>query len=759
MVSLRFAPRMFVMLWACFALIPQTSFADPITQIAIKGNQRIEQSAIENYLGLKRGDDANRAVLDKALKRLYDTGFFSDIIFNFDAGTLHVDVTENPSINQLVFEGNDKIDSEDLEKEVTLKPRAIYTRTKVQSDLKRLLDVYRRNGRYTAEINPKIIPLEQNRVNLVFEINEGPKATIQKVTFIGNDSFDSSDLAKAISSSESKWYQFLSSDDHYDPDRLQYDQELLRKFYYENGYADFKVKSAIAELSPQRDAFYLTFTVEEGPVYKFGKISVDATLPKSKLPDFKEAITTKKGETYNASEVESSVDAMTSALGDKGFAFVDIQPEFVRHKNGNEHTIDLSYTIKEGPRVYVEKINIFGNVRTLDEVIRREFRLTEGDPYSTSKLKRSEQRLNNLGYFETVSIKESPGSSKDRTQLDVEVAEKSTGEVTFGAGFSTNDGALADVGIRERNLLGRGQELSARTLFAARRKEYTVGFTEPYFLDRELSAGFNLFKTSLDLSSESSYDSETTGGTVNLGYALTENWQHQLRYTYQTSRITNIQFDASRYILDQQGSNVSSIVGHSFIFDNRDNKFNPNRGFYASIAQDFAGLGGDDKFVRHEGKVQYYHPIAKKWVLGLSGTAGNIVGIGSEDVRINQRFFIGSQEIRGFRRAGLGPRDTTTEDALGGNNYYVGSAEVRFPLGLPEELGVTGAVFNDVGSLWGLDSSGVGVKDENSLRASAGAGVAWASPFGPIRIDFARAYLKETYDEDELVRFSFGTRF
>lgn len=759
MVSLRFAPRMIVMLWACFALIPQTSYADPITQIAIKGNQRIEQSAIENYLGLKKGDDANRAVLDKALKRLYDTGFFSDIVFNFDAGTLYVDVTENPSINQLVFEGNDKIDSEDLEKEVTLKPRAIYTRTKVQSDLKRLLDVYRRNGRYTAEINPKIIPLEQNRVNLVFEINEGPKATIQKVTFIGNDSFDSSDLAKAISSSESKWYQFLSSDDHYDPDRLQYDQELLRKFYYENGYADFKVKSAIAELSPQRDAFYLTFTVEEGPVYKFGKVSVDATLPKSKLPDFKEAITTKKGETYNASEVESSVDAMTSALGDKGFAFVDIQPEFVRHKDGKEHTIDLSYTIKEGPRVYVEKINIFGNVRTLDEVIRREFRLTEGDPYSTSKLKRSEQRLNNLGYFETVSIKESPGSSKDRTQLDVEVAEKSTGEVTFGAGFSTTDGALADVGIRERNLLGRGQELSARTLFAARRKEYTVGFTEPYFLDRELSAGFNLFKTSLDLSNESSYDSETTGGTLNLGYALTENWQHQLRYTYQTSRITNIQFDASRYILDQQGSNVSSIIGHSFIYDNRDNKFNPNRGFYASIAEDFAGLGGDDKFVRHEGKVQYYHPLAKKWVLGLSGTAGNIFGLASEDVRINQRFFIGSQEIRGFRRSGLGPRDTTTEDALGGNNYYVGSAEVRFPLGLPEELGVTGAVFNDVGSLWGLDSSGVGVKDENSLRASAGAGVAWSSPFGPIRIDFARAYLKETYDEDELVRFSFGTRF
>lgn len=731
--------------------------AEVIGKIAIKGNQRIEQSAIETYLGLKAGDDVGRAELDRGLKRLYDTGFFSDISLDFTAGTLNIEVEENPSINRVVFEGNDRIDTEDLEKEVSLKARSIYTRTKVQNDLKRLLDVYRRNGRYTAKINPKIIPQEQNRVDLVFEIDEGPTAKIQKITFIGNTAFDTSDLNRAISSSESRWYQFLSDSDQYDPDRLQYDQELLRKFYFENGYADFKVKSAIAELSPQRDAFFVTFTVEEGERYDFGKVDVKSTLPKSKLPTFTDLISTKKGDSYNATEVEDTIDRMVNALGDKGFAFVDIEPELVR-REGKAKIMDLTYNIKEGPRVYVERINIFGNQRTLDEVIRREFRLTEGDPYSTTKLKRSEQRLNNLGFFESVNISEKQGSSPDKTQLDVEVKEKSTGEITFGAGFSTSDGALADIGVKERNFLGRGQELSARTLFAARRKQYDLGFTEPYFLDRELSAGINIFKTNLDLSDESSYDSESTGATVSFGYALTENWQHQVRYSYQQNKITDIQADASLYIRNQSGDNSTSLIGQTFSYDSRDNRFNPNTGYLFSLSQDIAGLGGDDKFIRHEVKSQYYHPISKKWVASLSGTAGNIQGLG-EDVRINQRFFIGSEEFRGFQNAGIGPRDVDTTDALGGNNYYVASAEIRFPLGLPEELGVSGALFNDIGSLWSLDDSGAGIQDENALRASAGFGIAWSSPFGPIRIDFANAYMKEDYDEEELVRFSFGTRF
>jgi len=737
--------------------IPSLAQAEVVSEIRIEGNQRIETSAIETYMGLERGEDATQYDIDLALKRLYDTGFFADISLDQTGGVVTATVKENPSINRVAFEGNDQISKDDLEKEITLKARSIYTRTRVQQDLKRLLDVYRRGGRYSAVITPKIISLEQNRVDLVYEIEEGPSAEIKKITFIGNDTFPSSTLEKIISSEIGRWYKFLGSADKYDPDRLQYDQELLRKYYFENGHADFKVKSAIAELSPERDAFYLTYTIEEGPVYTFGKVDVATTLNKKRVGDLDPIITTKSGDLYNASEVETTIDSMVESLGDKGFAFVDIDPETTR-REGKEKIIDLTYKISEGPRVYVDRINIFGNSRTLDEVIRREFRLNEGDAYSTSKIKRTEQRLNALGYFETVKIENTPGSAADKTDLDVEVQEKSTGEITFGAGFSTADGALADVGISERNFLGRGQTVRARTLFAARRQQYDFGFTEPYFLGRELEAGFDIYKSTYDLQDESSFDRDATGFVLRTGYNLSEKWKHQIRYSYEQSEISNISPFASTYIRQQAGKNSTSSVGHSFIYDGRDNRQDPRNGLYLRLNQDVAGLGGDDRFIRHEIQSEYYYPLSKQWLYSGGFLGGNITGIG-KDVPINQRFFIGSKQIRGFSNAGIGARDLTTSDALGGNTYYVLSNEVRFPLGLPEDLGVTGAAFMDAGSLYGIDAKGAGVVDESSLRASAGFGIAWSSPFGPVRIDFAKALLKEDYDDEEFVRFGFGTRF
>lgn len=742
---------------AMLMALPAFALAETVNTIAIEGNERIEPSAVKTYLGINEGDDVGRYDLDAALKKLYDTGFFNDVGLDMDAGTLTVHVSENPSINNVIFEGNEQIDKEDLEKEITLKSRSIYTRPKVQSDLKRLLDVYRRAGRYSAEITPQIIPLDQNRVNLVYNIVEGPKALIQKITFIGNESYSAAQLQGIISSSRERWYQFFTDSDKYDPDRLQYDQELLRRFYFENGYADMKIKSAIAELSPQRDAFYVTYTIEEGPQYDFGEIKTASKLDKKRLPDFADAITTKSGDLYNASEIEDSIDRMVDKLGDAGFAFVDITPD-VQRRPGKQKIIDLTYNISEGPKVYVERINIFGNMRTLDEVIRREFRLSEGDAYSASKLKRTEQRLNNLDYFEKVNIKPVQGSTPDKTQLDVSVEEKSTGEMTFGAGFSTVDGALADVGVTERNFLGRGQLLRARAMFAARREQFDLGFTEPYFLDRELEAGFDLYKTVQDYSSQSSFDREAIGGVLRTAYNLGEKTKHQMRYSYEKSNITNVSPFASTYIQQQAGENSTSMIGHSIIYDDRDSKRSPSRGLYFRANQDLAGLGGDDRFIRHELQAEYYYPIAKKWTFMTAGSAGHIVGLG-RDVRINQRFFVGSKDIRGFENSGIGPRDATTEDALGGNIYYAGTGELRFPLGLPEDLGVTGATFIDVGSLWDLDSTGPGIQDNGSIRASAGVGVAWTSPFGPIRIDFAKAFLKEDYDREELVRFSFGTRF
>lgn len=728
-----------------------------INAIDVRGTQRIEKGAVETYLGITPGTNVSRSDINTGLKNLYATGFFSDVSITPQGNTLVVDVTENPSINEVRFEGNDRVSTEDLEKEVNLKSRSIYTKSRVQDDLKRLLEVYRRNGRYSANVTPKIVPLEQNRVDLVYEISEGPEAKIRHITIIGNESFSKSTLERVLNSEEEAWWRFLSSNDKYDPERLNYDQELLRRFYQEQGYADFKVTSAIAELSPNKDAFFLTFTVFEGPQYTLGKVDVKSQLGKGELPSFDESISTKSGDLYNASEVETTVDNLIQALGDKGFAFVDIAPDVVR-RGGDEHVIDLTYNVKPGPRVYIERINITGNMRTLDEVVRREFRLAEGDAYSSTKIKRSEQRLNNLGYFEKVTISTRQGSTPDKTIVDVQLTEKSTGEITFGAGFSTTDGALADFGIRERNFLGRGQDLRFRTIFAARRQQYDIGFTEPYFLGRELEAGFDLYRTIQDYADQSTFDRKANGIILRTGYNMGEKLKHQIRYGYEKNEISNVDPAASIYIKQQEGENVTSLVGQSFIYDGRDNRFTPNSGLYWRANQDIAGLGGDDKFLRHELQTEYYVPLAKKWTLMFAGAAGNIAGI-SQDVRISQRFFIGSKEIRGFANAGIGPRDVTTDDALGGNTYYSASGEVRFPLGLPDDLGVSGAAFVDAASLFDLDVTGAGIEDSGSPRVSAGVGVAWASPFGPIRIDFAQALAKEDYDETELVRFSFGTRF
>ena len=520
----------------------------------------------------------------------------------------------------------------------------------------------------------------------------------------GNDNYESDQLSKVINSQRERWYQFLTDSDKYDPDRLNYDQELLRKFYFANGYADFKVKSAIAEISPQKDAFYLTFTIEEGDVYHVGKVDIVTKLDKAKVPDLNPSLGIHPGDIYNATEIEDSINKMSDVLGDAGFAFVDISPDLKR-RPGKEKIIDLTFNVVEGPKVYVERINIFGNLQTKDEVIRREFKLAEGDAFSTSKLKRTEQRLNNLGFFEKVDIQRKPGSTPDETQLDVDVSEKSTGEITFGAGFSTVDGPLADIGLRERNFLGGGQDLRARATFGQRRQNYDLGITEPYFLGRELEAGADIYKTVQNYQDTATFNRDAVGTVFKLSYNLSEHLKHQLRYNLEQSDISNVADTASAYIKEQEGSSTASIIGHSLIYDMHDNKLSPTSGYSLRFNEDLAGFGGDNRFIRHEVKGDYFEPLAKKWTYVISGSAGNITGL-DQDVRINQRFFIGSQEIRGFANAGIGPRDTSTNDSLGGDNYYAVSNEIRFPLGLPDDLGVSGAVFLDAASLYGLNQSG-----------------------------------------------------
>jgi outer membrane protein insertion porin family len=730
---------------------------DIIEGVQVEGNQRIEAATIRSYLTVDVGDRFDPAQLDQSLKNLFATGLFDDVVLRREGDELVVAVVENPIINRIAFEGNQRLDNQTLESEIQLRPRIVYTRSRVQNAVNRILELYRRNGRFAATVEPKVIQLPENRVDLVFEINEGPLTEVQRIIFVGNDAFSDSTLRDVVQTKESVWYRFFTSDDTYDPDRLAFDQELLRRFYLSRGYADFNVRSAIAELTPDGRNFVITFTVDEGQPYDFGDIGLESRLRDFEPEQLRELITTKSGETYNADEVEDSIIALTEEIGERGYAFVDIQPQL--SKRGDEQIIDLTYVINEGSRVYIERIDIVGNVRTLDEVIRREFRLAEGDAFNTALLRRSRQRLQNLGYFESVEMTTQPGSSPDKSNIEVAVTERSTGELSFGAGFSTSDGPLGDVRLTERNLLGRGQSLRANFTISGRTQEIDFSFTEPYFLDRDLAATIDLYRRETDFQDESSFDQKTTGGTLSGSYPLTERLRHGVRFTVREDEITDVDEDASPFIQAEEGSALTALIGQTLTYDTRDTVFLPTDGLLIRFEQDLADFGADTQFLRHEGLASYYYPFAPDWVLNLAARAGYIFGLGGEDVRLFDRFFLGGATFRGFAFAGVGPRDVSTDDALGGNLLATGTIEQRFPLGLPEELRIFGRAFTEAGTLTDVDVSGPTVADSAAPRLSVGFGLSWLSPLGPVAIDLTQAVVKEPEDETEFFRVSFGTRF
>jgi outer membrane protein insertion porin family len=727
-----------------------------IQEIEVQGNQRIEVATVRSYLAVGVGDPFDPVELDRSLKNLFATGLFDDVALRREGDRLIVAVVENPIINRIAFEGNRRLDDETLETELQLRPRVVYTRSRVQNAVSRILELYRRNGRFAATVEPKVIELPQNRVDLVFEINEGPLTKVARIVFIGNQAFDDDDLRSVIQTKEAAWYRFLSSDDTYDPDRVAFDQELLRRYYLARGYADFNVRSAIAELTPDGERLVVTFTVEEGEQYDFGTIGIESRIPDLEPEQLRKLLKTEQGDIYNADQIEDSISALTEEIGELGYAFAQVEP--VPDKHEAEHTIDLTYAINQGSRVYIERIDIVGNVRTLDEVIRREFRVSEGDAFNTALLRRSRQRIENLGYFEKVEINTLPGSSPDKTRIEVNVSERSTGELSFGAGYSTSDGPLGDIRLSERNFLGRGQSIQANFTISGRTQEIDLGFTEPYFLDREVAAGFDLFRRSTNFQSEGSFDQRTTGGTLRANYPLTERWRHGVRLTVREDVIHNVDNDASQFIQEEEGNALTVLLGQDLTYDTRDTRFLPNDGYIVQLSQDVADFGADTQFLRAEGRGSYYYPFYPDWVLNVAGRVGYILGLG-EDVRLFDRFFLGGATFRGFKFAGVGPRDTSTGDALGGNLLYTGTVEQRFPLGLPKELRIFGRAFVEAGSLVDPDDSGPTVFDSNALRASAGGGLSWLSPLGPISVDLAQAFLKEDEDEAELFRISFGTRF
>ena len=727
-----------------------------IENIKVIGSQRIDPETVVSYSKLKIGELLGADKLDAALKRLFVTGLFADVNLERSNGTLVINVTENPVVNRIAFEGNKRIESNDLELELQLKPRIVFTRTKVQQDVQRLLRLYRMSGRFAAHIEPKVVRLNQNRVDLIFEIEEGPLSRIRNISFIGNKKFSDSELTSVINTKEYAFWKILTTGDTYDPDRLSYDRELLRRFYLNEGYVDFKVLSAVAELTPDQKDFVVTFSIDEGKRYKFGVIDLSLNLKGLEKQELISLLSTIQGDWYETNRINETIDAITDELGERGFAFVNVRP--ISDRRREEGIINLRYSITKTRKVFVERIDIEGNLRTLDKVVRREFDIIEGDAFNISKLRRAKRRIRNLGFFAKANLENVAGETDDKTVIKVELEEKSTGELSFGVGFSSLDGPLANVGIRERNLLGRGQDLNFNFQGSGARQEFRIGFTEPYFLQRRISAGVDLFQVSTDRQSDSSFDERKSGGGLRLGYILGRDLSQNLKYQLKRTEIRNINETASTVIKEQEGKNTVSQVSQTIVFDKRDNRQEPTKGYVLSLTNDIAGLGGDTRHLRTEVKTGYFLPIFENTVLAVIAEGGHILGLG-DDVNIGERFFLGGSTIRGFSNSGLGPRDNKTDDALGGNNYYAGTAELRFPLGLPEELGVNGSMFTDVGSLWSLDRDNPDILDSSSVRASFGFGVSWATGLGLMRVDFASALLKEDWDETEFVRFSFGTRF
>lgn len=732
-----------------------------VRAIQVEGNQRIEESTIRNYMLIAPGDPFDADRLDRSLKSLFATGFFADVTLSRRGDTLVVKVEENPLVNRIEFEGNSKIKQDVLRNEIQLRPRSVFTTTLARADQRRLLDVYARQGRFGATVEPKIIRLDQNRVDVVFEINEGEVTLVERINIIGNRAFSDGRIRDVLLTKEAAWWRFLSTTDTYDPDRLNFDRELIRRFYLRNGYADIQVTGAVAELTADRRAFFITFTLEEGERYRVGNVEVTTQIRGLDADLLSREVDISPRDWYNSDLVESSINKINAAAQSAGFAFAEARPRITR--NQENHTIDIVFDVVEGPHIFVERIDIVGNVRTQDQVVRRQFRLAEGDAFNQVQINRARQRIRDLGYFEKVEVTRQPGNAPDRAVVQVEVEEKATGELTIGGGYSTDYGVLGNIGLRERNLLGTGIDGRINALLAQRRSQFDISVTDPAFLDRNLLGGVDLFYVTYNNQQQSQYDEKRVGFNLRLGYEFNDIIRQSWFYTLSNREIYNVGTDASRFIQEQVGTTLLSQIGQTLVYDRRDSRLEPKDGYIARLGTDFAGLGGDVHYVRVRVDGTLYVPLAPvtgvdDYIVVLAGSVGQLFSF-DDNERIIDRYFLGGENLRGFRIGGAGPRDLSTGDSLGGRFISTASAEFRFPLPVPDDFGITGRVFTDWGVLYGLSDTGPEVADSKSPRGSVGFGVSWRTPFGLINIDLGYAVVKETYDRTELLRFGFGTRF
>ena len=807
-----------------------------VSSIVVQGNQRVEADTIRSYFRPGPNGQLGAFEIDEGVKALISTGLFQDVRSSIQGGRLVITVTENPVINRIAFEGNKKVKDEQLKSEIQSKERGTLSRPVVQADTARIVEVYRRSGRFDVRVEPKIIELPNNRVDLVFEVTEGVKTGVRLIQFVGNRAYSSYRLRDIIKTSETSWFlSFLQTGDIYDPDRIEADRELLRRFYLKHGYIDVRIVSAVAEFDPTRNGFVITFTIEEGEQYRVGAVDVQSMIRSLDPSWLRVKLRIYPRDVYNAEAVEKTVEDMTIEAARQGFAFATVRPSATR--DAQTHTVNLVFTVTEGQRVYIERINIRGNTRTRDYVIRREFDLAEGDAYNRALVNRAERRLKNLSYFKTVKITAEPGSAPDRVILNVDLEEQSTGEFSVSGGYSTADGFLGEVSVAERNLLGRGLFGKIALQYGQYTKGAQLSYVDPYFLGYRVALGIDVFYKQQLPTSYVSYETQTIGFGTRLGFTLREDLGLQLRYSLYQQKITlapnlmncnNINPDfvntfptpdkinttpaltpplgyagiANCYSDGEaslavksgvaNGPVLTSLLGYTLTHNTLDNNRNPTAGLLAEFRQDFAGVGGDVRFVRTTTDLYNYREVFPDIIGLVHLQGGQIAGLGG-GLRMLDHFQMGPNLVRGFAPAGIGPRDQTQfpftgiyGDALGGTYYWGASFELQTPLYfLPKDAGIKVAAFADAGSLWNYvgpttfpatgevisgnscPTFGPGIANsvpcpiDNGMhvRTSVGVGVIWESPFGPLRFDYSFPLTKEPYDRVQQFRFGGGTKF
>jgi outer membrane protein insertion porin family len=783
------------------------------TRIDIEGNRRVEADTIRSYFRVGGSERLDSAKIDSALKALYATGLFQDVRITPGNGRVLVTVVENPVINRVAFEGNKKAKDEQLASEVQSKARGTFSRSTVQNDVQRIVEIYQRGGRYDVRVDPKIVELPNGRVDLIFEITEGAKTGVEKIVFVGNKFYSDYRLKDIIKTGETNWLSFLKSNDIYDADRIEVDRDLLRRFYLKNGFADVRIVSAVGEFDPEKKGFIITFTIDEGEQYHFGTVNIQSGVAAVPGESLRYKLRVEAGRVYNADAIEKSVEETTIEVAKRGYPFAAVRPRGER--NYENRTVNLTFVVEEGPHSYIERINIKGNTRTRDYVIRREFDIVEGDPYNRALVDRAERRVKNLGFFKTVKITTEPGSAPDRVIVNCDVEEQSTGEFSFSGGYSTADGIIGEVSVGERNLLGRGQAAKISLQYGQRARGFDLSFVEPYFLDQRLAFGWDVFYKQTTSSQYLSYLSKTVGGDFKFGIPITENLSSQLRYTayqqsislpaaWQNCNDINPDFVNTFPTPDKQGQFPStnplqqncyqdgeaslavrrelaqgpvfvSSLGYTLAYNTLDNNKNPTSGILTEFKQDIAGIGGDVNFIKSTLDARLYNEIFPDIVGVLRGQAGYATGWGGEGLRMLDHFQGGPNLVRGFAPAGFGPRDITQaqfgygqNDALGGSLYWATTVEFQTPMFFaPKDFGMKLALFADAGQLldyvgptsWAQTGETLTSSGNGGVRSAVGVGLIWDSPFGPLRFDFAYALTKDQYDKTQIFRFGGGTRF